>query len=87
MAWLATENAGTRLTMKLFTRTFYDVELNVILAFTFFAGLLVSAIAAWIREAQLAIALMKERKTTRKLREELEALRNLPLEDGPTAPE
>jgi len=84
MVWLATENAGTKLTLRLFTRTYYDVELNVILALSFIAGMLVWAIGASIREIQLVFSLMKERRTTRKLQEELGALRNLPLDDERT---
>lgn len=87
MAWLATQNAGNKMTLHLFAWTLRDVEFNVILAFTFFAGLIVAAIAGWIREAQLTLALMKERKKTRKLQNELAALRNLPLDDGQDMPD
>lgn len=88
LVWLGTENAGTKVTFRFFTLTWYDVELNLILVATFIAGIIVWAIGAWIREAQLVLALMKERKHTRKLQEELGDLRNLPLEEEQTgAPE
>lgn len=83
LVWLGTENAGTKVTFRFFTLTWYDVELNLILLSTFVAGMLVWAVGAWIREAQLVIALMRERKTIRKLQEELDDLRNLPLEEEP----
>ena len=57
--------------------------LNLIIVITFIAGMLVWAIGAWIREAQLRLQIMKGRRENRKLREELADLRNLPLEEEP----
>jgi hypothetical protein len=79
LVWLGTKNAGTKLTFHLFNRTFYDLELNLILVVTFVAGMLVWALGAWIREAQLRLGLMKSRKDIERLKAEIADLRNLPL--------
>ena len=81
LIWLGTENAGTRVEFHLFTQTFYDVELNVILVLSFIAGMIVWAIGAWIREAQLLIGIRRARRESYHLREEIADLRNLPLEE------
>lgn len=84
LIWLGTENAGTKLTFHLYTRTFFDLELNVILVVTFIAGMLVWAIGAWLREAQLKLGLIKAKREIRKLNQEISDLRNLPLEEEAT---
>jgi hypothetical protein len=81
LVWLGTLNAGTTMTFRFFRWTYYNLQLNVILVVTFIAGMLVWAIGAWIREAQLLIRISREKKNCKKLQDELEALRNLPLEE------
>jgi len=81
LVWLGTKNAGTKMTFHLFNRTFIDVELNLIMVVTFIAGMLVWAIGAWIREAQLRLGLIKSRRELRRLKDEISDLRNLPLEE------
>jgi uncharacterized membrane protein YciS (DUF1049 family) len=83
LVWLGTKNAGTKITFHLFNRTYLDVELNLIMVVTFIAGMLVWAIGAWIREAQLRLGLIKSRREIRRLNEEISDLRNLPLEEEP----
>lgn len=85
LIWLGTLNAGTKVTFHLFDRTFYAVELNVILVMSFLAGMLVWAVGAWIREAQLVLAVARERKRNRGLQDEIDALRTLPLEEDESA--
>jgi hypothetical protein len=80
LVWLSALNAGTKVIFHLFTRT-YTTELNLIIVVTFIAGMLVWAIGAWIREAQLRLHILKSRRNNRKLREELSDLRNLPLDE------
>jgi uncharacterized integral membrane protein len=89
LVWLGTLNAGTKMTFRFFNWTYYDLQLNVIIVVTFIAGMLVWAVGAWIREAQLLLRIKKEKKNCRRLQEELAALRNLPLDDEPveTSPE
>jgi uncharacterized membrane protein YciS (DUF1049 family) len=81
LVWLGTKNAGTKITFHLFTRTYIDVELNLVMVITFIAGMLVWAIGSWIREAQLRLGLLKSRREIRKLKDEISDLRNLPLEE------
>ena len=80
LVWLSALNAGTKVIFHLFTRT-YTTELNLIIVVTFVAGMLVWAIGAWIREAQLRLQILKGRRNNRRLREELSDLRNLPLDE------
>jgi hypothetical protein len=80
LVWLSALNAGTKVIFHLFTKT-YTIELNLIIVVTFIAGMLVWAIGAWIREAQLRLHILRSRRENRKLREELSDLRNLPLEE------
>lgn len=81
LLWLGTKNAGTTIDFHLFTRTYFNTELNIILVITFIAGMLVWAIGAWIREIQLTLRMAKLKKTIQRLEKELSALRNLPLEE------
>lgn len=89
LVWLGTLNAGTKVTFRFFNWTYFNLQLNVILVVTFIAGMFVWAIGAWIREAQLLLRISKEKKNSRKRQDELEALRNLPLdeESGEVLPE
>jgi len=79
VVWLGTENAGTKVDFHLFTRTFENIELNLILIITFLGGMLLWALFSWIKEAQLRIGLRRANKQIKALEEELSALRNLPL--------
>ncbi|MBN2184565.1 MAG: LapA family protein [Candidatus Krumholzibacteriota bacterium] len=79
--WMETKNAGTKVTFHLFTKTFVDIELNLILVVSFIFGIVLSAIGSWIREAQLLFRLTRIKKLNRTLREEISDLRNLPLEE------
>ncbi len=79
VVWLGTENAGTKVDFHLFTRTFENNELNLILIITFLGGMLLWALFSWIKEAQLRIGLRRANKQIKALEEELSALRNLPL--------
>ncbi|MCK4548550.1 MAG: LapA family protein [Candidatus Krumholzibacteria bacterium] len=83
LVWLGTLNAGTKVTFRFFNWTYFNLQLNVILVVTFIAGMLVWAVGAWIREAQLLLRVGREKKVCRRLQDELEALRNLPLDEEP----
>ncbi len=81
LVWLATLNAGTKITFRLFNQIYYNVELNVIVIVTFIVGMLIWAIGAWIREAQLLLRIKRSQKEIEELNEEIADLRNLPIED------
>jgi len=82
IVWLGTKNAGTKVSFYLFTKTFENVELNLILVVTFITGMLFWAVFSWIKEAQLRLGLRRANKKIQSLEEEVSALRNLPLEEG-----
>ncbi len=81
LIWLGTKNAGTKVTFYLFNKTYPQVELNLILVLSFIAGMVVWAIGSWIREAQLMLRLVKEKKNRERLIEEISDLRNIPLSE------
>ncbi len=82
LVWLGMLNADQKVAeFHLFKWTYYDLPVNIILVIAFLVGMLVWAIGGWVREAQLLLRIGRERKNNRRLREEIEALRNLPLEE------
>ena len=83
LIWLGTLNAGTKVDFRFFNWTFYGLQINVIIVVTFIAGMLIWAIGGWIREAQLLLRVNREKRYSKKLQDELAALRNLPLEEEP----
>ncbi len=83
LVWLGMLNADQKVAeFHLFKWTFYGLPVNIILVVTFLVGMLVWAIGAWVREAQLLLRVSREKKGRRRLQDEIEALRNLPLEEG-----
>lgn len=85
LVWLGMLNADQKVAeFHLFKWTFYGLPVNIILVVTFLVGMLVWAVGAWVREAQLLLRVSREKKMRRRLQDEIEALRNLPLEEGPS---
>lgn len=81
LIWLGTKNAGTKVTFYFFNHTFPEAELNIIIVLSFFAGMIIWAIGAWIREAQLMLRIVRKKKENQKLMEEISELRNIPISD------
>ena len=82
LVWLGMLNADQKVAeFHLFKWTFYGLPVNIILVITFLVGMLVWAVGGWIREAQLLLRVNREKKNCRRLQDEIEALRNLPLEE------
>ena len=82
LVWLGMLNADQKVAeFHLFKWTFHALPVNIILVITFLVGMLVWAIGGWIREAQLLLRINREKKNCRRLQDEIEALRNLPLEE------
>ena len=81
LIWLGTLHAGTKADFRFFNWTFYNPPVHVIIVVTFITGMLVWAVGGWIREAQLLLRVNREKKHSRKLQDEVAALRNLPLEE------
>lgn len=90
LVWLGMLNADQKVAeFHLFNWTFHELPVNVIIVITFLVGMLVWAIGGWIREAQLLLRVSREKKNCRRLQDEIEALRNLPLDEetGDVLPE
>ena len=82
LIWLGTKNAGTKVTFYFFNHTFPEAELNIIIVLSFIAGMVIWAVGAWIREAQLMLRIVKKNKENEKLMEEISELRNIPITEG-----
>jgi uncharacterized integral membrane protein len=90
LVWLGMLNADQKVeAFRLFNWTFNGLPVNVIIVVSFLVGMLVWAVGGWIREAQLLLRVSREKKNCRRLQDEIEALRNLPLEEetGGISPE
>ncbi len=73
-------NVEYRTPLRLFTRTYPDVQLNLVLLGAALFGGLAAFLAMIFREVRLRAQLRRLRKEKRRLEEELTALRNLPLD-------
>jgi uncharacterized integral membrane protein len=82
LLWLGMVNAGARVDFKLFTRSFFDVSINVILLVTFLAGMFFWFLIGLVNEIQLRRRIRKLRRETERLKQELVDLRNLPLQES-----
>lgn len=60
----------------------YVVQVNFIMFVSFVCGMIVWAIGAWAREAQLLLRLSRSRRVIDGLEAEIADLRNIPIEDA-----
>lgn len=72
-------NVDHRTTLTLFTRTYVDLALNVVLFCAAIFGALVTFLAMVFREFALRASLRRLRRENLRLDDELTALRNLPI--------
>jgi len=76
-------NVGNTTTLRLFTRTYVDVNLNLVLLGAVLFGAATSFFIMIFREFALRSVIRKLRRTNLRLDDELTALRNLPLSGLP----
>ena len=60
----------------------YSVEVNFVMFVSFVSGMIVWAIGAWVREAQLLVRLGQSKRALARLEEEIADLRNIPIEEA-----
>ena len=72
-------NVGNTTTLRLFTRTYVDVNLNLVLLGAVLFGAATSFFIMIFREFALRSLIRKLRRSNLRLDDELTALRNLPL--------
>jgi len=72
-------NVGNTTTLRLFTRTYIDVNLNLVLLGAVLFGAATSFFIMIFREFALRSVIRKLRRSNMRLDDELTALRNLPL--------
>ena len=80
--WVGMQNTGEKVTFKLFNKEFVDLWLNLLLLIVFLVGMVFSFIIAVIMELQLRTQIGRQRRQIARLKEELAALRSLPLDDA-----
>ncbi len=75
-------NVDHRTNLTVFTRTYVDLSLNVVLFCAAVAGALVTFLAMVWREFRLRASLRRLRRENMRLDDELTALRNLPISES-----
>jgi len=79
--WVGMSNADQHVDFKFFTRAYPGLSLNILLIAVFGAGMVFSFVIWVLSEFQLRNRIQSYRREVNRLREELAALRSLPLED------
>ena len=78
--WVAVNNADQRVDFTFFTKTYYDLQLNLLMLVIFAAGMVFSFLIFVFSELRLRHLLGQKEREVMRLERELSALRNLPLE-------
>ncbi len=79
--WLGMRNADQTVDFSLFTKTYENFSLNLLMLVVFAAGMIFSFLISIISEFQLRNKISSQRRGIVRLEKELAALRNLPLEE------
>ncbi|MFC1499895.1 lipopolysaccharide assembly LapA domain-containing protein [Candidatus Zixiibacteriota bacterium] len=74
-------NIGQQVDINLFFWQFEEVPLILVIFEAFIAGMLVWFLIAFVNELKLRADLRNMRRESEELQEELQALRNMPLQD------
>jgi uncharacterized membrane protein YciS (DUF1049 family) len=80
--WLGMRNADQSVDFSLFTKTYENFSLNLLMLVVFAAGMIFSFLISIISEFQLRNRISRQRRGIVRLEKELAALRNLPLEES-----
>ena len=75
-------NGNQSVDVNVFGRIFHNIPLSLLVLYSFLFGIISMGILAFINEIKLRRALSKVNSEARKMKEELDALRNLPIEKG-----
>lgn len=78
---LGIQNGNTITDVVIFTRSFNDVPLTLVMIEAFALGIIVTIIIAGINELRLRQRLWELEKKNKELTEEIKALRNVPLNE------
>lgn len=84
--WLGMKNADQTVDFSLFTKTYENFSLNLLMLVVFAAGMIFSFLISIINEFQLRNKISTQRRGIVRLEKELAALRNLPLEETESSP-
>jgi uncharacterized membrane protein YciS (DUF1049 family) len=80
--WLGMRNVDQTVDFTLFTRTYENLSLNLLMLVVFAAGMVFSFLISIINEFQLRGKISSQRRGIAHLEKELAALRNLPLDES-----
>ena len=75
-------NVDHRTSLTLFTRTYLDLALNVVLFCAAIVGALITFLGMVFREFRLRASIRRLRRENMRLDDELTALRNLPISES-----
>ncbi len=78
---LGIQNGNTTTDVVLFTKSFKDVPLTLVMIEAFAIGIIVAVIIAGINEIRIRQKIWELEKKNKELSEEVKALRNLPLNE------
>lgn len=78
---LGIQNGNTMTDVVIFTRSFNDVPLTLVMIEAFALGIIVTIIIAGINELRIRQRLWELEKKNKELTEEIKALRNVPLNE------
>ncbi len=78
---LGIQNGNTMTDVVIFTRSFNDIPLTLVMIEAFALGIIVTIIIAGINELRLRQRLWDLEKKNKELTEEIKALRNVPLNE------
>ncbi len=74
-------NTQARVDLDIFGQKFYDISLSIICFYAFVAGMVFILVFALADEIVLRTNLRRIKKENKNLKKELDALRNLPIEE------
>ena len=75
-------NGNQSVNVNLFGKIFENIPLSLLVLYSFLFGIISMGLLAFINEIKLRKALSRANSEVKKMKEELDALRNLPIEKG-----
>ncbi len=75
-------NGGQSVDVNVFGKVYHNIPLSLMILYSFLFGIISMGLLAFINEIKLRRELSRTSREMKKMKEELDTLRNLPLEKG-----
>ncbi len=75
-------NGGQSVDVNVFGKVYHNIPLSLMILYSFLFGIISMGLLAFINEIKLRRELPRTSREMKKMKEELDTLRNLPLEKG-----